>query len=86
LSARVFPVTSGRPDDGVTLVIYRGVPRNLVAPSPTPQLNLTPLEIAERRVIADALTQSGNNKTEAARQLGLARGTLYSRMRRYHLD
>jgi transcriptional regulator of acetoin/glycerol metabolism len=86
LSARVYPVSPGRPDDGVTLVIHRGVPRNLLAASTTPKLNLTPLEIAERRVIADALAQSGNNKTEAAQQLGLSRGTLYSRMRRYHLD
>lgn len=87
LSARVYPVSPGSPNDGVTLVIYRGVPRNLAAASPIPQLiNLTPLEVAERRVIADALSQSGNNKTEAAQQLGLSRGTLYSRMRRYHLE
>jgi transcriptional regulator of acetoin/glycerol metabolism len=86
LSARVYPVSPGRPNDGVTLVVHRGVPRDLTAATPTPQLNLTPLEVAERRVIADALSQSGNNKTEAALRLGLSRGTLYSRMRRYHLE
>ena len=44
---------------------------------------LTPLEVAERNVIATVLSQCDGNKSDAADRLGLSRGTLYARIRRY---
>jgi two-component system response regulator HydG len=43
------------------------------------------LEAIERDLIQRAMAQAGNNKSEAARLLGLARGQLYSRLKRYGL-
>ncbi|BCI55106.1 hypothetical protein NIIDNTM18_43840 [Mycolicibacterium litorale] len=85
LHARVYPVSPGRIDDGVVLVVRRGVPRSLPVSAMAPLPNLTPLEEAERKVIADALAECGGNKTEVATRLGLSRGTLYDRLRRYRL-
>lgn len=84
LHARIYPISPGRIDDGVVLVIRPGVPGGLPVSALAP-LNLTPLEEAERRVIADTLIQCGGNKTEAAMRLGVSRGTLYARLRRYQL-
>lgn len=49
---------------------------------------LTRLEAAERQVIRDALVRNQGNKLAAATDLGISRGTLYARIRRYrlHLD
>ncbi|MGE4442778.1 MAG: sigma-54-dependent transcriptional regulator [Desulfomicrobium sp.] len=44
------------------------------------------LEDAEREAIARALEQVGNNKSEAARVLGVTRVTLRSKMRKFGLD
>ena len=41
------------------------------------------LDAMEREMIEKAMTQAKNNKSEAARLLGLARGQLYSRLKRY---
>ncbi|SFE53890.1 Transcriptional regulator of acetoin/glycerol metabolism [Blastococcus tunisiensis] len=46
---------------------------------------LTPLEKAEATVIADVLAACGGNKTAAARELGLARPTLYAKLRIYRI-
>ncbi|MCF6509959.1 hypothetical protein E9549_21575 [Blastococcus sp. MG754426] len=46
---------------------------------------LTPLEKAEATVIADVLAACGGNKTAAARELGLARPTLYAKLRAYRI-
>ncbi|TQN42085.1 transcriptional regulator of acetoin/glycerol metabolism [Blastococcus colisei] len=46
---------------------------------------LSPLEKAEATVIADVLAACGGNKTAAARALGLARPTLYAKLRIYRL-
>jgi transcriptional regulator with GAF, ATPase, and Fis domain len=43
------------------------------------------LEAIERDLIQRAMAQAQNNKSEAARLLGLARGQLYSRLKRYGL-
>lgn len=83
--ARVYPVSAGRIDDGVVLVVSRGVPHSLPVPALPALPNLTPLEEAERKVIADTLAECGGNKTEAATRLGLSRGTLYGRLRRYRM-
>ena len=49
------------------------------------QRSLTPLERSEYETIVVALRESGGNKLQAARRLGISRGTLYSRMRRFKL-
>ena len=46
---------------------------------------LTPLERSEYETIVVALRESGGNKLQAARRLGISRGTLYSRMRRFKI-
>src|SRR5262249_32296747 len=43
------------------------------------------LEAMEKEMIQRAMAQANNNKSEAARLLGLARGQLYSRLKRYGL-
>lgn len=43
------------------------------------------VEAAERATIAEALKQTGGNKTEAARRLGVAPRTLYYKLERYGL-
>jgi predicted DNA-binding protein (UPF0251 family) len=86
LHARLYPISSGRVDDGVVLVIGAGVPRGLTPPKPARSPNLTPLEDAERTVIIDTLAECRGNKKQAALRLGLSRGTLYDRLRRYSIS
>ena len=43
------------------------------------------LESLERNTIEKVLERSGNNKSRAARLLGLSRKQLYTRMRRFGL-
>jgi transcriptional regulator of acetoin/glycerol metabolism len=86
LHARIYPVVPGRLDDGVVLIIRRGLSRGLAVPPRPPQQKLGLLEQAERDVIAEVLAECGGNKTEAAARLGLSRGTLYARLRRYRLE
>ena len=43
------------------------------------------LEEVERQLIVSALEQSGNNKSKAARLLGLTRDTLRYRLEKYQL-
>lgn len=50
-----------------------------------PPAALTPLERSEYETIRLALRAARGNKAQAARQLGIARGTLYSRMRRFKI-
>lgn len=47
---------------------------------------LTPLERAEASVIAEAIAANGGNKSAAAKQLGVSRPTLYSKIRFYRLS
>ena len=63
----------------------------LTAPAATPACGDFPaqgvdLEAMERTLIERALTQSGRNKSKAARLLGLSRGKLYTRMERFGLS
>ncbi|MGV9826848.1 MULTISPECIES: helix-turn-helix domain-containing protein [unclassified Gordonia (in: high G+C Gram-positive bacteria)] len=44
------------------------------------------LERAEADVIRDVLHECDGNKSETAERLGISRGTLYQRLRRYHID
>lgn len=43
-------------------------------------------EAAERTALIDALRQAGGNKSQAARILGIHRGTVWNRMRKYGID
>lgn len=45
--------------------------------------NLSPMELAERAAILDALRRHGGNKARAAAALGIARATLYRKLRGY---
>jgi len=47
--------------------------------------SLLSLEHLERQAIAAALAKTGNNKAAAARLLGIARKTLYEKIKRYNL-
>ena len=47
--------------------------------------SLSPLETAEREIIAAVLAACDGNKSDAADRLQISRGTLYERIRRYGL-
>lgn len=52
-----------------------------------PMLHLplgTSFEEIERQIIKQTLQLAGNNKSEAAKMLGLARKTLYNKIDKYH--
>ena len=57
----------------------------VVAPVAAPAAASINLEDVERELIREAMEQANHNKSEAARLLGLARGQLYSRLKRYGL-
>lgn len=84
---RVVPVTKGTWSDGASAIfdILRSDAASGEVITGTDGMRLTPLEVAERNVIATVLSQSDGNKSDAAERLGLSRGTLYARIRRYGL-
>lgn len=45
--------------------------------------NLSPMELAERAAILEALRRHGGNKARAAAALGIGRATLYRKLREY---
>ena len=67
----------------------RSPPEPSALPASLPSAALPPqgvsLDTIERELIQKAMAQATNNKSEAARLLGLARGQLYSRLKRHGL-
>lgn len=48
--------------------------------------SLSNLDIAEQQAIENAIREFGGNITQAAKNLGIAKGTLYRKMKKYNLD
>ena len=89
VSARLHPVTPGKLADGVVLVLLtgrrsdsRGRPGTPTDPHPS---GLNPIEQAEAEIIRTVLAECEGNKSAAAGRLGMSRGTLYQKLRRYRL-
>jgi sigma-54 dependent transcriptional regulator, acetoin dehydrogenase operon transcriptional activator AcoR len=61
---------------------------NPVAQTPPASANakICSLEAAESELLRNALAHSGGNMTRAASQLGIAKSTLYQKVRKYGLD
>jgi transcriptional regulator with PAS, ATPase and Fis domain len=57
----------------------------LVVDSDSPSQGVD-LEAAEREIVGNALRRAGQNKSKAARLLGLTRAKLYTRMERFGLS
>ena len=53
------------------------------APDPSGGIALTPAETAERQQILELLAEYAWNQTRVAKKLGIARGTLIERLKRY---
>ena len=67
-----------------------GVADAPVAETPAPEgggsLAGLSLDTVERRAIEETLRQTGDNKSEAARRLGITRATLHNKLRKYGLE
>jgi transcriptional regulator of acetoin/glycerol metabolism len=92
--ARIVPVMPPKTSEGCSLVLSRlnvaGLARSLVkgsdaGPGTASPPSLSQLELAEREIIASVLRECRGNKSDAAEQLRISRGTLYERIRRYGL-
>jgi Nif-specific regulatory protein len=69
---------------GVVPTAVTGIPSGPAAEErPTPLIQ--PLAEVEKRSILEALRRAKGNKSRAAAALGLSRGALYTRLRRFHL-
>ena len=76
------------------LITERELPSIVTGPTPPderqPDMDASlaglPLDTVERRAIEETLRQTGDNKSEAARQLGITRATLHNKLRKYGLE
>jgi transcriptional regulator with GAF, ATPase, and Fis domain len=69
-------------------VVESGAPASAAAAAPNgaPAPRAQTLDAAERDLIVQALAKSGNNKSKAARQLGLTRAQLRSRLEKHGIE
>ena len=76
------------------LITERELPLVVTGPAPVderqPEADASlaglPLDAVERRAIEETLRQTGDNKSEAARQLGITRATLHNKLRKYGME
>ncbi len=59
--------------------------KSSLLPEITFQLD-APLDEIERQIIIKALEVTGNNRTEAAKLLGISRRAIYNRLRKHSID
>ncbi|NKG19819.1 helix-turn-helix domain-containing protein [Paeniglutamicibacter terrestris] len=89
--AQILPIDPADPARGCSLVMNRFDPGAFVQlgrraeRACDPTASNSPLQMAEREVIAEMLRECSGNKSEVAQKLQLSRGTLYERIRRYGL-
>lgn len=53
---------------------------------PCPEQSPTEIEPDEKQALINALKQAGGNKSKAAKKLGVSRGTIHNRMRKYSVQ
>lgn len=67
--------------------IINAAGKDFIRPSEAPSsLAGLPLEEIERRAIEETLRETGDNKSAAARKLGITRATLHKKLRKYEIE
>lgn len=67
-------------------ICKEAAPDNEISQQDSISLAGLPLDMVEKKAIEGTLKQTGDNKSEAARRLGITRATLHNKLRKYGLD
>ena len=90
IGRNIGPSPAGLSKDARDRLLAHRWPGNTPAAATLPAGPIPPeglsLDAVERDLTQKAMAQAHNNKSEAARLLGLARGQLYSLLKRHGLD